>query len=301
MRRGSPLSVILPVEAPKLPAEDYPNLRARLRDMVQASTPEGAVVIVISKGDPELISFARRTGWHFPQTENGSYAGAYPSSADQAIAELDALRVKGGRYLAVPAFAFWWFGYYERLSTYLTQSYRLLLRQDDTCVIFDLGRSAGDGGEENDPPSFESIQQCRDLAETLLPDGVTVAIAANGNAELMKLPRQQVIEFPPDARFGESSREATGLDEVRRDLTSARRAGADFLVLPAVSVASISSEYAIALRSLLESEHRLVTRQQHVAEIWRISDAPPGARVMPEARRENSESRKKRMMWWRRK
>jgi hypothetical protein len=301
MMSGTSQSVILPVEAARVPAEDYPDLRTRIKNLVQATVPEGTIVIVISKGDPELISFPRHMGWHFPQTKNGSYAGSYPASAEDAIAQLESLRAKGGRYLVIPAFAFWWFGYYKKLSVHLTESYRLLLRQDHTCVVFDLGRSPTAAREHDDYSTPESVQQCRELSDALLPDGVIVAVAANGNAELMKLHRQQSIAFPDDGRFGERARETVGVEDVRRDLASARRAGASFLLLPASSIAGISVAYSTALRSVLEAEHRLVTRQQYVAEIWTIADAQPPAPVAPEPRQESSEQRRKRMHWWRRK
>jgi len=39
-----------------------------------------------------LIDFDGRTGLHFPQVENGVYAGHHPADGDEAIAHLEQLR-----------------------------------------------------------------------------------------------------------------------------------------------------------------------------------------------------------------
>src|SRR4051794_27543637 len=42
-----------------------------LRSAVQASTPKGAVVAVVSRGDQELLKLRGRRALHFPQGKNG--------------------------------------------------------------------------------------------------------------------------------------------------------------------------------------------------------------------------------------
>ena len=55
---------------------------APLRAMVQAvrrrvreAVPADATVLVAAKGDEELLRLGGRTGWHFPRTAEGTYAG----------------------------------------------------------------------------------------------------------------------------------------------------------------------------------------------------------------------------------
>ena len=59
---------------------------------MHTNLPPGAKVVVISKGDPDLLKLDGRQGWHFPQTGEGIYAGHHPGCSDEAIAQLEALR-----------------------------------------------------------------------------------------------------------------------------------------------------------------------------------------------------------------
>ncbi|HZD05715.1 MAG TPA: glycosyltransferase, partial [Longimicrobiales bacterium] len=56
-------------------SETGPSALARV---VDAYVPEGASVLVVSKGDPALLDLPDRTAPHFPQSENGGYAGFHP-------------------------------------------------------------------------------------------------------------------------------------------------------------------------------------------------------------------------------
>ena len=51
--------------------------------------PPDATVLVVSNGDDELSKLgAARRGWHFPQMEDGTYAGHHPGDSAEAIAHL---------------------------------------------------------------------------------------------------------------------------------------------------------------------------------------------------------------------
>ena len=45
---------------------------------------QGSTVVVVSKGDEQLVNFAGITGWHFPRSANGQYAGHHPADSDAA-------------------------------------------------------------------------------------------------------------------------------------------------------------------------------------------------------------------------
>ena len=64
---------------------------------VQAVTDPGAVVLVVCRGDDDLVGFEGRTGWHFPQAPDGDWAGHHPADSDAAIRHLEALREPGRR------------------------------------------------------------------------------------------------------------------------------------------------------------------------------------------------------------
>jgi len=102
---------------------DYDALVTRVRSLVDDVVPPGATVLVLSKGDDELLSFTGRRGWHFPQTEDGSYAGHYPADSAACIAELERLRQRGADFLVIPETALWWLEHYVGFAAYLEQHY----------------------------------------------------------------------------------------------------------------------------------------------------------------------------------
>ena len=65
------------------------------REFVVEAVPAGATVLVVSRGDDDLVSFDGRVGWHFPQAEDGVYAGHHPQDGDAAIRHLEELRTRG--------------------------------------------------------------------------------------------------------------------------------------------------------------------------------------------------------------
>jgi glycosyltransferase involved in cell wall biosynthesis len=122
--------------------DGYGRLVRRAREVVDAHLPADACVIVVSKGDPALLELAGRTAWHFPRMSDGQYAGHNPADGAAAISHLEELRAQGGQYLLLPATALWWLDHYAEFRQHLEGRYSLLLRQDDTALIFDLRSSA---------------------------------------------------------------------------------------------------------------------------------------------------------------
>jgi hypothetical protein len=70
-------------------------LVARVRQLVHDTIPRGATVLVVSKGDDDLLQREGRRAWHFPRAAEGGYAGYDPAYAAAAIAHLEALRAEG--------------------------------------------------------------------------------------------------------------------------------------------------------------------------------------------------------------
>ncbi len=116
----------------------YQQLIGRVREVVHNSLAPGDTVIVVSKGDDELLKFDGRIGWHFPQNEKGIYAGHYPPDSAAALEHLRALRAKGGNYLLIPSTAFWWLDHYAEFGKYLKRHCREVVRREDACVIYSL-------------------------------------------------------------------------------------------------------------------------------------------------------------------
>jgi len=122
---------------------EYEALRRQIRDVVARETPAGSTVIIVSKGDEELLRLDGRQGWHFPQADDGRYANVYPADSAEAVAQLDVLRGKGGRFLLIPKPAFWWLDHYADFREHLDTQCRVALRDENICVIYDLRGSNG--------------------------------------------------------------------------------------------------------------------------------------------------------------
>jgi hypothetical protein len=95
-------------------------------------------VLVVSRGDEELLRLNGCRAWHFPQSEAGQWAGHHPQDSDEAVAHLEALRERGGEFLLFPKTGLWWLDHYRGLAEHLERSYETVVREDDTCVIFAL-------------------------------------------------------------------------------------------------------------------------------------------------------------------
>jgi SAM-dependent methyltransferase len=121
----------------------YEQLILRVRTTVETTLPESAVVLVVSKGDPRLLDFHGRTGWHFLRNEKGVYAGHHPADSAAAIEALERLRGEGAEYLVVPEVALWWLDHYVAFREHLDRHCRVVLRHDRTGVIYALDPSTG--------------------------------------------------------------------------------------------------------------------------------------------------------------
>jgi len=128
--------------------KEYRALVSRFADLVRSSVSEDATIIVVSKGDEELLDIDLRTTWHFPQRTDGTYAGYYPFDSASAISHLETLREKGGEYLAFPASALWWLDHYAELRRHLDNRYQVISEDSGAGVIYSLDGTAvnGNGG-----------------------------------------------------------------------------------------------------------------------------------------------------------
>src|SRR5262249_19667342 len=99
--------------------------------------PSGALVLVVSKGDNELLDLGDRRAFHFPQTEKG-YFSHYPANSAEAIAHLEDLRKKGADYLLFPSTSYWWLDFYKEFRQHLETHCRTIFSHPQTCTIFQL-------------------------------------------------------------------------------------------------------------------------------------------------------------------
>jgi hypothetical protein len=120
---------------------EYATLVPRICAVAEKVLPEDARVLVVSRGDDDLLRLGRRVAGHFPQL-GGKWAGFHPATGEEAVAQLDALGADGYQFVLFPATAFWWLEYYEKLASRLLSRGQTIWHDVD-CAIFAL-----EGGAE---------------------------------------------------------------------------------------------------------------------------------------------------------
>jgi hypothetical protein len=261
---------------------EYQALVGRLRDLVHRTVPPGATVVVISKGDADLVSLVGRRGWHFPQDASGGYAGYHPRESTSAIEELEALRSRGADYLVLPATSNWWLEHYADFGNHLRLNYDTLVDQPDTGIIYTLRKQSApsvvhDGSAEKELEQHRAAllaEQIEDLVAHLVsPEQpvVVVVIAASGPVQLegrVTMPLH-VSELPP---AGRAPSFVAGL--VAR-LETLRRQGATCLIIPRSAFDWWALD--VEFRLHVEQEYRCITQQAHVCVIYDLEPAEEAA------------------------
>ena len=160
---------------------DYRRLIHRVREVVRANLPAEAQVIVVSKGDDDLLDLYGRPAWHFPQAADGRYAGHYPANSTAAMVQLEVLRARGGEFLLIPGPALWWLEHYAQFRQHLESRYRVVVQDKDSCVIFALRQPPTSGSEAERIEFGQVLAECEarlDRDPTILDWGTDSALAA---------------------------------------------------------------------------------------------------------------------------
>ena len=88
-------------------------------------TPEDSLIAVADNGDPTVLYYGERKGWHFLE-KDGIYYGD-PDGSAPAIANLDELRNKGAKYLVFTSNTAWWLDLYPEFREYVHQNSALVV------------------------------------------------------------------------------------------------------------------------------------------------------------------------------
>ena len=120
------------------PNPRYERETEHLREVVKATVPAGATVLVITRGDDGLLELNGHRALHFPQAKGGGWAGHHPADSGEAIGHLESLREGGAEYLVVPPTYRWWLSYYEGLREYLDSRYRAVVSDERAGAIYHL-------------------------------------------------------------------------------------------------------------------------------------------------------------------
>jgi hypothetical protein len=251
---------------------DYFGLVDQVTSMVTAVVPPSKTVLVVSKGDENLLQLGSRTGWHFPRADDGRYAGHYPADSEDAVRQLELLRDRGAGYLVFPATSMWWLDHYPDLSRHLENRYTLLVKDEDTCSLYDLTGSSGGPGEAGAESAVRSSQ----FAGGAQADAAAPAAGTRGaqlNSFLDNL-------LPLDATVVVATSAEEGVSALRGD-------GVEFLVIPADS--RLPSDHPELLAEA-ERRHQCVARQRYLCTVYDLTHSPT-------VRREKSTGAEKKGAW----
>jgi hypothetical protein len=250
-------------ESTRLLPDEYEGLIERVRETANAMIPRNATVLVVSRGDEELLRIGPRRALHFPQDEFGRYAGYHPQDSDAAIEVLESMRARGGEYLLLPSTAFWWLDFYEGLRDHLERNYPPIVSADD-CIVFELGSTgvqttaavADIKGMSAATSSRQLAGPLDELLRALLPADAGIAVVTPDATQLPSFGNCRAVS-PPDGSHG-----------LLAVLEEAGAGGADFLVIPAVAYDRVhgGGEPAAAVGGW-----RLVTHQRHLCDVYERS------------------------------
>jgi hypothetical protein len=118
----------------------------------------------------------------------------------------------------------------------------------------------------------------RGVAEEHVPAGTTIAVVTRGDAGLLGLPGRQAIHFPQTESGDHLAKEPVDGAQIVAWLDEARRAGAQYLLIPRESLSWIDRFRAFS--NHLDRRCRLVVRRDDVCAIFALP--PAGAAGWPE-------------------
>jgi hypothetical protein len=110
---------------------------ALIRATIAEVVPEGATVLIVDRGDEELMAVEGRRMHHLPRNPDGSPAWHQPEDGDDLLEQIAREHSQGAGYLAIPATSLWWLDHYSGFAEHLERECRLLARTRD-CAVFEL-------------------------------------------------------------------------------------------------------------------------------------------------------------------
>jgi hypothetical protein len=206
---------------------DYEAVVRGTREAVSHSVPADATLLVVSRGDEQLLQMEGRIAWHFPRGADGKYVGYHPADSAAALAHLDEWRTRGAQYLVLPATLFWWLEYYEDFAQNLRAGHGVVF-EDESCIIF---RLAGESLSAAGLDAAERISRpLAELLDRLLPPDAPVAVVSSGDERLVRLSGRTAAHFPPTA--SETLADRRDSSEALAALEQMRQDGVEYLVVP---------------------------------------------------------------------
>jgi len=120
------------------PNPRYERETEQVRAAVKETVPSDSTVLVISRGDERLLQLNGHRAEHFPQSEDGAWAGHHPADSDEAVCHLELLRGRGAEFLVIPPTYLWWLRHYDGLRRHLDDNCEPVLCDDRAGAIYRL-------------------------------------------------------------------------------------------------------------------------------------------------------------------
>ena len=105
----------------------YQSSAAQLRDAgleLKKATRPNALIVAADMGDPTILYYAERKGWHFLE-QNATYNGN-PDDSEQAMENFERLRRRGATHFVFTRNTFWWSQSYPEFVGYLSKQATLI-------------------------------------------------------------------------------------------------------------------------------------------------------------------------------
>ncbi len=271
---------------------DYFGLVDQVTSMVTAVVPPSETVLMVSKGDENMLTLGSRKGWHFPRQEDGRYAGYYPTDSEDAVRQLEDLRKRGAGYIVFPATSLWWLDHYPELNRHLEHRYRCMVRDDDVCAIYELTekpeaeRVAADTGDapgttEAEPAAAAdparrlavNVDQLVSFVDSILPPVTPVAVLSSGDERVMQLAGRETWHFPQDRSGSFAAMEDPEM--ALGQLDDLRRRGLEFLVVPRETP---WLAHHPEFMDQVEQRYLCVARQRYLCTVYDLNESPHARR-----------------------
>jgi hypothetical protein len=265
--RGADLGVPAgsgPNQAAWFSLDDYELLKGAIRETVDRVVPVNSTVLVVSRGDEELLRLGPRQAFHFPQDRDGSYAGYHPTDSDAAIAMLEELGNRGAEYIVFPATTFWWLDFYDRFRDHIEKHHEVVASGDDCWIARLVAAPAEPEKDVMKGASTPLAQPIAEIVTHLLPADNRIAVLSLGEDGLAKeigLESLKLVNHDGD--------ESTAIGSLRTAVSSNTR----FVIVPETLFEWMEDHPAV--KAFLAENYRLVTRQQHLCEIYELSSKRP--------------------------
>ena len=243
---------------------EYQQLIDGVREIVLRTVPAGARVLVVSRGDEQLVRFENRDAWHFPRAENGEYAGYHPADGAEAVQLLQALHAKGAQYLVIPASCLWWLDFYEEFADYLNAK-AINVCDDSVGVVYALPGTPIEMLQESDGLA----RPLRRLLKALLPEGAGVAVVSSGDSRLLALDGFKAEHFPQGSGGRFAGEMDGGTPAAIEQLANLSKRGAEFLVVPHVAPSWLDSHPGFL--DEVEVHYRRIARRENVCTLYELS------------------------------